>query len=283
MNTDIYRVIAAPDHLLPFVRRILIADCLTNVEHSIPVRPTGRGYLGWFFRGDCVVKREGQIFNDGISTDFLHSSGQVQDTGITVNYSGKAGHLFAEFTALGFYQLLGITGADCFEEFCSPLNLNPALENDLAPMLKHTDRPNVTGEQALDAMLVVLTQLAQSPRPVVKYLVDAVAAMEAVDGAILVSDLYADLPVSSRQFTREFTRMVGVSPKYFCRVLQLNGAIEEMVQNDGENLAQVAIQSGFTDQAHFGKMFREFMMSSPLEFLNGNEDMLITVLSNRRS
>lgn len=79
-----------------------------------------------------------------------------------------------------------------------------------------------------------------------------------------------------RQLERNFKKQVGISPKQLGKVLRLQTALK-MLLNDNEDLTNVAYESEYFDQAHFIKDFKEFVRTTPKEFL-GNENMALSTL-----
>lgn len=91
---------------------------------------------------------------------------------------------------------------------------------------------------------------------------------------ILKSDLS-----KRRQLERNFKKQIGISPKQLGRVLRLQTALKLML-NDHENLTHIAYESDYFDQAHFIKDFKEFIGTTPKDFLR-NENMALSALFYR--
>jgi AraC-like DNA-binding protein len=71
--------------------------------------------------------------------------------------------------------------------------------------------------------------------------------------------------LSSRQNRRRFLDAVGLTPKRFERVRRLQRAMNRL---GSSNLADVAAEAGYFDQAHFTRDFREFTGQTPSQFLS---------------
>ncbi len=80
-----------------------------------------------------------------------------------------------------------------------------------------------------------------------------------------------------RQLERKFVKQIGISPKQLGKVIRLQSALKMMLNEEGENLTNIAYESEYFDQAHFIKDFKEFTGISPREFL-GNEHMALSTL-----
>ena len=76
--------------------------------------------------------------------------------------------------------------------------------------------------------------------------------------------------ISLRHFRRKFKEIIGVSPKYFCKIIQLNTVFEMLNSSDIEKTHHLALDCGYFDQAHFIRDFKKMIGSSPRKFLEGN-------------
>jgi AraC-like DNA-binding protein len=94
------------------------------------------------------------------------------------------------------------------------------------------------------AALAVRAASAEAPDPLVSA---AVARLHAP--AVHVGPLARELAVSERQLRRRVEAAVGYGPKRLARVLRLRRALD--AARTGTELAQVAAEAGYADQAHF--------------------------------
>lgn len=90
-----------------------------------------------------------------------------------------------------------------------------------------------------------------------------VAAIRLLDQRMRVDRLAAKLGVSERQLRRRFDAGVGYGPKTLQRILRLRHALR-LANGD---LARVAAEAGFADQAHMTREFRRLTGASPSELL----------------
>ena len=282
MPQNIYKIFEPSYELKPFVRRFMLADCRTDSKLSIKPKPTGYQYIGWVLGHELSAVVD-NIPNKIAYGDF-HLSGQIEHQDITFNYHGKFIHILAEFTALGLYQLTKICGDQCTGKMHSVSELN----SELAVMFDQLNNATNTvplinrADTCLASFQNLLSELIPNKTELPEYLLDAVNQIEAVHGQIKISTILEKINISQRQLDRKFKEIVGISPKYFARVLQLNRAIQALLENDTEYMLYAAEQGGFYDQAHFGRTMQEFMMLSPLEFLHSEEHMLFDFLGKSR-
>jgi len=80
-----------------------------------------------------------------------------------------------------------------------------------------------------------------------------------------MSNLCAEASITERQLQRLFNRYIGVSPKYYARILRFNHIFSLM--KDGKvEWADVVFLSGYYDQSHFIRDFKNFTGEDPTSF-----------------
>jgi AraC-like DNA-binding protein len=91
------------------------------------------------------------------------------------------------------------------------------------------------------------------------------ARLVASRGRAPIGELAAELGWSRRHLTERFTAAVGVPPKAYARILRFDRAHKLIRRADGATLGQIALDSGYYDQAHLNRDFREFAGVPPTE------------------
>lgn len=71
---------------------------------------------------------------------------------------------------------------------------------------------------------------------------------------------------SHRRFIELFRRDVGLTPKVFCRVLRFQKILRGIAMDSSVSCADLALISGYSDQPHFNREFREFAGITPGEY-----------------
>lgn len=80
-----------------------------------------------------------------------------------------------------------------------------------------------------------------------------------------VGALAAEMEVSRKRLLAEFRRDVGLGPKTVFRLHRF--ALAASLLRQRRDLAHVALDSGYCDQAHFNRDFRRFTGTTPLDYL----------------
>jgi AraC-like DNA-binding protein len=111
-----------------------------------------------------------------------------------------------------------------------------------------------------------LRERLPAPDPKVA-LIDAIAAAILADpGLTRVDDLAARHAMSVRSLQRLFRGYVGVTPKWLLKRYRLHEAADRMAAGQVEDWAELALELGYADQAHFINDFRAVVGRPPGDY-----------------
>ncbi|QUS55465.1 AraC family transcriptional regulator [Pseudovibrio brasiliensis] len=270
--TGYYTIQEPCTELRPYIRGFHLAD---HQEQDIIINcpPTGYPLLGYIWRGISQVRVNNQPLND-ISSRNVHFAGQLKRTHATVHWNGGMGHAVAEFTATGLHELFGINGIDLINKTQPVHELAENFANTLEDQLAAAVKPI----GFVEIFQKCLLQQIQYKRSIPAYISKAVKNIESVNGVIKLNNLLEELDIEPRHFNRKFRQIVGLSPKYFCRIVQFNHVASIVLSDAQLPLAELAAEAGFFDQSHFTKACNEFVLSSPRVFLQSDYSRISTFL-----
>jgi len=80
-----------------------------------------------------------------------------------------------------------------------------------------------------------------------------------------------DYGISERQFERKFLQSIGFTPSYYKRVVRFEKALYRIQHGDYQSLSNLAYESGYSDQSHFNREFKQFSGSTPLLLITKDE------------
>ncbi|HAS44417.1 MAG TPA: AraC family transcriptional regulator [Microscillaceae bacterium] len=80
-------------------------------------------------------------------------------------------------------------------------------------------------------------------------------------------DIIENYPSTQKHLINQFKKYVGLTPKYYHRILRFNEILGKIKKEERLPWAQVAYDCGYSDQSHFIKEFRHFSGFNPQEFL----------------
>lgn len=81
--------------------------------------------------------------------------------------------------------------------------------------------------------------------------------------ATTVADFDQLLALSQRQVERLFKHWLDLTPKHYLRIVRVKQAIDYLRINRSASLVDVALQFGFSDQAHMTREFRAIARTTP--------------------
>lgn len=85
---------------------------------------------------------------------------------------------------------------------------------------------------------------------------------------ISVARVLGEISLSQRHFIQVFHEQIGLTPKAFCRVRRFQRILETVHGAEEVDWADVALECGYYDQAHFIHDFREFSGLTPTQYLS---------------
>ena len=150
----------------------------------------------------------------------------------------------------------------------------PAPLSDFTNAQPTVDRSIWHGERSLKSRLAEAHNPERTLDELERTLLDALISDFTIDPAVAaatsmldeghrISDVVSSLGVDRRTFGPRFTRSVGVAPKQFSRTRRFRRAVRRIRDAGDVPLAELAIDLGYSDQAHMTRDFREFTGTTP--------------------
>lgn len=264
MNLGFHR---PPCRLEPYVRRFITSDYELPQKLEFQTWPTGHIYLIWFF---------GPLENYTVSIDGkqqklrepLWFAGQTEYHDVRVAIRKRTSAVVAELAPQTYWRVFGkpgrsLTGATCIARDVAHVRTRAVLDRP----------PPRECDECLGRMIAFLEQATSAAGPADPLLECALRMLESHHGRIAVGRVAAELGVSPRHLTRRFTEIVGLSPKFYSRVLQINQVVELMFLSGGNSIAAVAQDAGYYDQAHLNRAMKLFFSEGPTAFLKSDHQL----------
>lgn len=129
-----------------------------------------------------------------------------------------------------------------------------------------SSRPDAAGR--LDVVQEWLhTRIDHTPRTSVRpEVVRAWQLVQAAEGRCRVEDLARAVTLSPRQLRTLMVAETGLAPKQLCRQFRFDRVVAHLAAGS-QNLAEVAAATGYSDQAHLAREFRQMVGCSPSQWL----------------
>lgn len=258
--------IAPSSELAPFVRCYSYMEFDTNGSDMIkPMHAVHEASIVFFFRDrpvQLVDWKTGEVIKTGTYCDV---------SGLSTHYMGKATfngtYSFLEicFRSNGFNRVFGvpinvftdhiIAAEDIFsveirylfERLCAAENLNGRVHLIEVFLLNNLKKRKQN--KCKDAIVLTSDLMLKSSK------------------FISVAQLASYANMGVRNFERQFSEKIGMSPRLFCCVARFNHAFENKLQNPKKDWTSIAYECGYFDQMHLIKDFKRFTGSTPGSFL----------------
>jgi AraC-like DNA-binding protein len=141
-----------------------------------------------------------------------------------------------------------------------------------------TVRDRLMETKTPDARLRVLEEclLAKLTKPLVHNpaVTFALKELHTVPIVRTISDLTDEIGLSARRFIRLFSGEVGLTPKLYCRIRRFQQVLSTIHKKSEIDWADVAINCGYFDQAHFIHDFKAFSGINPSTYTVARTDHL---------
>lgn len=89
----------------------------------------------------------------------------------------------------------------------------------------------------------------------------------AIESAISLDEAAETAGLSRYHFLRVFKKATGVPPHAYRTVKRIE--VAKLLINKGIPISQVALETGFSNQSHFTNTFKNYIGSTPRQYLSG--------------
>jgi AraC-like DNA-binding protein len=128
-------------------------------------------------------------------------------------------------------------------------------------------RDRLRGLASPQEQLAVFAAILTARLPRVRGIHPAVAhALQRFAAGCEVRSVVDEVGYSHHQFITLFREAVGLAPKRYCRVLRFHRVVERLAVDLEVPWGQLALEAGYSDQAHFTREFHAFSGVTPSTF-----------------
>lgn len=144
-----------------------------------------------------------------------------------------------------------------------------------ATQVREVDEQIATGADSMAISELVqsflITSLRQRGQNVHPAVLAATSRLMAMYGNVRIEPLTAQLGVGRRQLERLFQLQIGVSPREFAALARFEWAAQQL--RTGRSGAELAVEAGYADQAHFIRNFVKRTGQTPRRFADDLSDV----------
>ena len=258
----IYRTFLPPSHLAPYIRFFWILESNEPYIH----RSMADGCM------ELVFHYHGRFVDVTTSTPTQEGLSSIQ--GPSHQVSRFQTH--AAFGIFGMYAyphaLADVFGIATDELSGKRTDLEGLLGRE-GRLLEQRIIHALHHQERIDGIIQFLErQLQQRPkRTVDKATSWAIQRIIGTHGNVPISQLADQCHLSRRQFERKFKAAAGFSPKLYSRIIRFQAAKQAGVALT-TSMAEIALDHGYYDQAHFINDFKQFSGYTPAEWFKGQAE-----------
>ncbi|HEX3043320.1 MAG TPA: helix-turn-helix domain-containing protein [Bacillota bacterium] len=189
-----------------------------------------------------------------------------------LEHCGKIDLWVVNFKPYGFYPFIKFPVYTFYGKILDMKEVDPALVAiDQQLQLSPDD------DERLAILEEKIMQLFNPKRTEMEDIIASIDIIEQKQGLLSLEELLALHPMNPRTLERRFRNIVGMTPKNYIRLVRFQNVLKK-VRSDrsNRNWIEVALESGYYDQPHFIRDFKEFMGNSPEVYLS-KRDLLLDI------
>jgi AraC-like DNA-binding protein len=178
---------------------------------------------------------------------------------------GEGGVFAVKFTPGGFHPFAGVSISTLTDEV---VDLTAVINGDGKSL-----EQAVLAEDADSSRIVLVEDFLRGRNPApdenARRVAEIVYAVAGERGILKVQDLVDRYGLNKRTLQRLFAKYVGVSPKWVIQRYRLHEAAEQLVAGGSVSQSMLALNLGYSDQAHFIRDFKTVVGTSPASYAKG--------------
>lgn len=100
---------------------------------------------------------------------------------------------------------------------------------------------------------------------------NSICKINQLKGLVEINDLAFEACYSRKQFERNFSNLIGTSPRQFLKIIRFQHAIDRKSKDKSINFTDLTYQCGYYDQAHMINDFQKLSGMTPKQYFNDCE------------
>ncbi len=253
----LYQRFRPSPHLVEYIKEFWIIDSGTEIAKSKQkIIPDGYPELIFHYKDPYSINISG---NWQMQTHSL-VAGQIRNHFFLEN-TGQSGMIGVKMMPTSMTKLFGISMNQLTDSVVDIHSL-ASVQSKLATLPKPSLQNKEAFIQSFEQRLQDIVKADEHTRLELDL---ALAEIFKSHGILSISKLCKKMDISERQLERQFSKYVGLSPKFYARIIRFS-YIFELMQNSDNTWSDLVYQSGFYDQSHFIKNFKEFTGEDPTSY-----------------
>ncbi|MBD1262181.1 AraC family transcriptional regulator [Maribacter polysiphoniae] len=265
-----------PENLKPFLISAIHGHTEDAIHLSFPNYPNGFPVFINVYGSYPILHLNGRVTR---APSTLNLAGQIYGEIPKIEIQGRFGQIGFLMHPTTPYYLFHLPGNLLLNSWSAIEEISPKNTTELFKALDSCQDPL----HRLPILMHYLEQLIPCRLSPVPWLDQSLTEIYECDGLLSIKELSERAGLSLRHFRRLFIKIIGIPPKFFCKVVQLNTIFESINNANTEKIHHLAYDCGYYDQAHFINDFKKLIGDSPEKFLNSKYAYVKTYLGRKGS
>lgn len=260
-----YRKFKVHESLIKYVECIYIWE--GNPERPYTIESPPNAYTSLVFNyGETYSITTSKLIEFSLPSIFI--AGQ-STRNYKLHIKGEIGMIGIVFKPTGLYHFFKLPMDKIRDDRVDPTAFIPSFDKSILA--------NIKAESERDKKLQIVHRFLENLKVDEGFSTPAITEtsnkLVLEKGNLDISDLIIKSFMSRRTFERKFTNEVGVSPKFYAKVIRY-GFVCSMIAGKREvNFTELLFKAGYYDQSHFIKDFKYFAGRTPQLYSKTNNEL----------
>jgi AraC-like DNA-binding protein len=254
-----YRYILPSEPLKDYIDYYLIIEQPKGGNKSVEVFPSPQAEMVFTYGDDNASYSVIGTGEEHLTNDYAISGFFTQKA--TYRNQQALGVIMVGFRPWGIQPFIGFSVSEITNQNLSLKNVYPAkirlLEDEIRSVKFAEERIAVIEHFLLEILLYPKNDMV---------IRESIMHISQSHGQATIKFLAKKFHLCEKQFNRRFVQTVGIQPKLFSRIVRFQHVLT-LLNSMQMGLLDVAIRSGFYDEAHFIREFQQFAVTTPKQFL----------------
>ncbi|RNC84744.1 MAG: AraC family transcriptional regulator [Balneola sp.] len=259
----LYERIQSPPSLSKFIDCFWVIESDDTTVHQQKIIPDGFPEIIFHYGDPYRINISGEW--SAQSNQLL--AGQIRNHFLLEN-TGRSGMIGIKFRPQGITTLFGTNMEPLTDDVVELETTLPGQFDPVSSMLLGKDHFS----KKITALSSFLEDSVNSKETSDQLIDKVLQLIFTRNGVLSVSEIVDQLDVSERKLERSFKKFIGLSPKFYCRIIRFN-YIFKLIKEQKLSWSELAYLSGYYDQSHFIKNFQEFTGEDPSKYFFEEETM----------
>lgn len=270
----IYQELKVPASISGYVDRILYGYANHDLSYELSIPPSGGLFLSYVTGSPLNVQFSNRTYT---KKPKIFIGGQLRTESPVLQPEDKFGLIGFQLHPSAFYRLFKLNAAQYTDNIADFEELFPT---DHKKVINQVSKELPKGQviNCISAYIKERSANALSCDTIDEIIKD----IRDESGIVRIGSIAKKFDYKPRQLRRDFLKVVGLAPKYFAKIVQLNAVFDLIKNNEKAKLNELALTCGYYDQAHFIHDFQKYLGINPMHFVKSNDLFLRTFLGRAR-